>query len=100
LVNLFSPIKLPKEGDLLGVHYLYCFYVKDNDPLVASALLDDALSGVPQGEVLMAGVDQADPLNSILMSYKGRREYGRHYIVCYDDAVSIKGITKFEVARV
>ncbi len=100
LINPFLSIPLPREGELLGTHYLFCFYVQNNDPEIAKTMIDNALQSLPQGEVLLAGIDEIDPINQVLMQYKGRREYGKHYVVCYNEAVAVEGITKFEVARI
>jgi TusA-related sulfurtransferase len=91
---------LPREGELLGTHYLFCFYVKDNESKMAEIMIDNALQSLPEGEVLLAGVDQNDPSNQVLMQYKGRREFGKHYLVSYQETVKVEGVNKFEVARI
>lgn len=100
LLNPFLRIPLPREGESIVAHYLFAFYVYDNDAKLAKILLDDILQELPNKALLFAGVDEKDPLQLFFNTYRGRREYGKHYVVCYDDEVQVKGITKFEIARI
>ncbi|NQX02284.1 hypothetical protein HQ447_16620 [bacterium] len=83
LWNVFSGVPLPKAGGHVPLRKATAIACRDEDPAILRALLAAALAGNDE-RLLLVGLSAEDPLVGGLKGLRGRKEFGRHFLVGWD----------------
>ena len=83
--------KLPKAGMTLEFLTGALFVVRENDPHVASMLLQSAgRTAANRTEHILIGVHESDPLAAVVRRFKSAEYVTRLYCVCWDDGEEMR----------
>ena len=98
--NLFSKVRLPHAGTVLPLIKATAIACENDDPQLLRAMLAEALSR-RDGRLLLLGMSAEDPLGIALRGLRGRKDYGRHFLVGWDgDPPEWQEPFAFDVARI
>jgi len=98
--NAFSNVKLPRVGTTLPIIKTTAIACRDDDSQVLRAMLSVAL-GESGDRLLMVGMSAVDPLIEGLRGLKGRRDFGRHFLVGWEgEPPRWKEPFSFDAARI
>lgn len=100
LWNLVSRIPLPRPGSVLPLLKASVIACENDDPEILRGMLSAGLSGMGGG-LLLVGMSEKDPLCAAMRGLKGRRDFGRHFLVGWDGTPPTwKEPFAFDVARI
>jgi hypothetical protein len=81
--NTIASVPLPGLGQTLPLRKATAIACREDDPAILRALLSFALARKDR-RLLLLGLSAADPLVPALSKMRGRREYGRHFLVGWE----------------
>ena len=85
-------------GETIPAVYLYAYTFADE--VVGKQLLGAVMERMQKGQLLVAGMDRADPMNCVWEGASKRVDTGLHFLVAYKKITPPEGVFTFEVARI
>ena len=97
-INLISRIALPPANGTVKTVYLYACVFDEVD--VGKQLVGTALQTISSTQLLVIGLDKADPMQEVFERLSARTEIGFHYLVGFESIALPEGVFMFEAARI
>lgn len=93
-------VSLPCPGDPIPLRKATAIACQNDDPAILRSLLSRALAG-NDNRLLLLGLSTEDPLTLALRAIRGRKDYGRHFLVGWEGSPPAwREPFAFDVARI